>query len=590
METLIGAALPAIRWLHLVALLAALGAEAFRLLSHHRLATDAKGAALLGGVAVYARLCMAAAFVSGIAWFWLQGGAMLGRPLDGVEAVRTVAGTRFGEMLLLRAGLLVLALAFAQGRGPMRVAAPAWLAAAAALQGWLGHGAATDPVTASALGLHVVAAGLWLGYLPPLLLACRRVPRLAPALARCFTPLGLLCVAVLAVTSLLQAQVLIGTLAATLGTSYGRLALAKLALFTTLLGLAAANRFRFVPGAESGDAVRGLALSIALETGAGLAIVAVAAALASQPPAIHEQPVWPFALRPVPGLWDDAYLRYGLLRLLVPLAMALALFILAAFVRGLRWPVLIAGVVALGFVRIPPWRPYAVAAVPTSFQLSPTGYDARSIATGRALFGQSCARCHGRDARGRGPDAVARAVWPPDLSAPLIAGRPSGELFWSIRHGVGPMPAAPELDDAAIWSLVDFIRLRAGARIFAPGEMGWGGATRMPGFVARCGEGGVVMPGNGAPLRIWIGRDGSGAQVQLDGAAGRCPVEDPQPLAEALAELTGGALPPPALVLVDANGWLRRAFRTEADATPDVVASELARIRDRPLAETDRHH
>ncbi|WP_199086560.1 CopD family protein, partial [Bosea sp. ASV33] len=414
---------------------------------------------------------------------------------------------------------------------------------------------------------------------------------LAPAFARRFTPLGLACVIVLAATSVSQAQALIGSLPGLLGTAYGKLAIAKIALFGGLLLLACANRFRFAPRAETSGSARSLALSVALEAGLGLAIVAVAAALASRPPAIHEQPVWPFAVRPVPAFWDDAYLRDGLFRLLAPVATALALFVAALSLRKLRWPALLAGAIALAFVQIPPWRPYVVAAVPTSFQGSPTGYAARSIATGRELFQRDCARCHGADVRGRGPVAIAQSVWPPDLSAPLIAGRPGGELFWSIRHGVGPMPPAGQLDDAAIWSLVDFIRLRAGARIFSPSEMSWSGAARMPGFVARCVGGTIVVPGNGVPLTLRFGRDepGAGVEVQVDGAGQRCAVEDPAPLAAALAEITASASAP-ALVLVDANGWLRRAFKAEGDGAPDKVASELAEIRRRPLEGAGLHH
>ncbi|WP_187640354.1 hypothetical protein [Bosea sp. F3-2] len=113
----------------------------------------------------------------------------------------------------------------------------------------------------------------------------------------------------------------------------------------------------------------------------------------------------------------------------------------------------------------------------------------------------------------------------------------------------------------------------------------------MPGFVARCADGTIIAPGNGKLLQPWIGRDehGANAQAQADGADARCPVEDPQPLAAALAELTGSPSPP-AQVLVDANGWLRRAFRTEGDASPAVVASELTLIREHPLGGSALHH
>jgi len=590
-DALIGAALPAARWLHLAALLSGLGIEAFRLLSQGPLATTPGGQQLLHRLSSCSRLSLILALAGGAVWFWLQGSAMLGRPLDSLESVGVVAETRFGAVLLARAGLLALAGLLLRGSGVARTGTLLVMTVATLMQGLLGHGAATDFWTTAALGLHALAAGLWLGALAPRLAVCRFLPTQAPMLAHRFTPLGLACVTVLAATSILQVQVLVGTLPGLLGTAYGQLAIAKIALFGGLLLLAAANRFRFVPAAAMSGSTRALALSIAAETGLGLAIVAVAAALANEPPAIHEQPTWPFAFRPIPAPWDDAYLRDGLSRLLVPATLALALFALAAAIRKLRWPALLAGATALAFVQIPPWRPYVVAGVPTSFRLSPTGYAARSIATGRDLFQRDCASCHGADTRGRGPVAVAQSVWPPDLSAPLIAGRPGGELFWSIRHGSGAMPPTAQLDDAAIWSLIDFIRLRAGARTFSPPEMRWSGAARMPGFVARCTDGTLVTPGSGAPLRVRIGRDGhdAGAQVQVDGSTRQCPVEDPAPLAAALAEVTGNTSPP-AQVLVDANGWLRRAFGTADDATPDVVASEMSVIRQRPLDGAALHH
>lgn len=590
MNGFIEAALPAIRWLHLAALLSSLGTEAFRLLAWGRLGAAPGAASLLRRLTRFSRAGVALSLVSGVAWLWFQGGAMLGTPVASRDTALAILQTRFGETLLLRLALLAIALWLLQSERSGRSIALPLLATAAFLQGGLGHGAATEGWVTIALGLHIVAAGLWLGALLPLLVTCALLPAQAGAIARRFTPLGLACVLTLALTSLMQVQALLGTLAATLGTSYGRLALLKLVLFAVLLAVASANRFRFVPQAEAGGSPRGLRRSLALETGLGLAMVAAAAALASQPPGIHEPPAWPLPLRPVPGLWDDAYLRDGLVRLLGPVAVAVALFGLAFLLRKLRWPALAAGAAALLYVQVPPWRPYVVVAVPTSFQLSPTGYSARSIASGRALFQRDCANCHGSDARGRGPLAVAQGAWPPDLSAPLIAGRPGGELFWSIRHGTGSMPGATGLDDAEIWALIDFIRLRAGARIYAPSEMRFAGAARMPGFVARCRDDVILVPGNGRVLRLWIepGPQGTTAQVQADGAVARCPIEDPEPLAAALAELTGGKAPP-AQVLIDANGWLRRAFKTESSASPDIVATELTFIREQPYDGSGHH-
>jgi mono/diheme cytochrome c family protein len=41
----------------------------------------------------------------------------------------------------------------------------------------------------------------------------------------------------------------------------------------------------------------------------------------------------------------------------------------------------------------------------------------KSMASGKALFMNHCASCHGSDARGAGPAAIALKVQPPDLTA-----------------------------------------------------------------------------------------------------------------------------------------------------------------------------
>ncbi len=107
-----------------------------------------------------------------------------------------------------------------------------------------------------------------------------------------------LSMAILAGTALAQAWILVGGLPRLVGTDYGRVALVKLALLLILLALATANRFRYAPAMRrpgGADASRGLRRSIAVETAVGLLAVLAASLLADLPPALHQQPVWPFA-------------------------------------------------------------------------------------------------------------------------------------------------------------------------------------------------------------------------------------------------------------------------------------------------------
>ena len=202
--------------------------------------------------------------------------------------------TNFGHLLIARLALLALAaVIFGDGRQHGRVAIATGLAAiATVLQAGLGHGAAMGgpegSALAVALALHVVAAGLWLGGLVPLLIIVATTP-LGDAylVARRFSRLGAICVATLTATAGLQGYLLIGSPGALVGTDYGRVAFAKLALFVVLLGIAAHNCFRLTPGliGPSGERSRArLRRNIIGEALVGVCVIILAGVLLELPP------------------------------------------------------------------------------------------------------------------------------------------------------------------------------------------------------------------------------------------------------------------------------------------------------------------
>src|SRR6202011_6385255 len=133
---------------------------------------------------------------------------------------------------------------------------------AAALLGALalaGHGGAT-PGAAGAVHLmadmaHAIAAGIWVGGLLPLalLLAAARSTSDAPALdaardaTRRFSNLGLVSVATLLATGIVNTIFLAGSVPALLGTPYGQLLSLKILLFLAMVAIAAVNRLKLTP-------------------------------------------------------------------------------------------------------------------------------------------------------------------------------------------------------------------------------------------------------------------------------------------------------------------------------------------------------
>jgi copper resistance protein D len=101
---------------------------------------------------------------------------------------------------------------------------------------------------------HLLAAGAWLGGLVPLgfILLDYLIGRGGPIvemdriLLR-FSGMGYVAVATLILSGLVNSWFLVGSVSSLLTTQYGQMLLGKLALFSAMLALAAANRFWLVP-------------------------------------------------------------------------------------------------------------------------------------------------------------------------------------------------------------------------------------------------------------------------------------------------------------------------------------------------------
>ena len=259
---------------------------------------------------VWASLVLAG--IGDLGWLAIQTGEMTGEALPGALSSLPVVikATHFGRVPALRLGLLLLTglceLAVHRRRGTVTpvVLGLAASGAAVAAQAWAGHAVAVaGPAGVTLLvsqAVHMLAAGAWVGGLLPLvrLLAATDLGAAASPAARRFSSLGIACVAALAVTAAVNAWFLVGSFPALLGTPYGRDSLIKLGLFLAMLGLAALNRFQFTPRLATGaGAIGRLRRSASAEALLGLAVLIVAAQLASAPPGAHAQPWWPLPRR-----------------------------------------------------------------------------------------------------------------------------------------------------------------------------------------------------------------------------------------------------------------------------------------------------
>lgn len=250
-------------------------------------------------------LVLAAADITNEAWTEVIG--------DGA-AWAVLTQTQFGlvsQTRLLFAGVLVVLLVLP---GRTRDHVPSWLrvpiaAMAALLLGslaWTGHaGGATGVGGRLHLlsdVLHVLAAGAWIGGLVPLALLVAQVSQrpdgacvlVCDKVLRRFSNLGIVSVATILVSGIINTWFLTNYMRGLIGTDYGQLVQIKIGLFLAMVCLAADNRLRLLPrlslerDRSLQETLGRLRRNIALEIALGFAVVYVVGVLGVTPPAGHQ--------------------------------------------------------------------------------------------------------------------------------------------------------------------------------------------------------------------------------------------------------------------------------------------------------------
>ena len=264
------------------------------------------------------------AVVSGAAWLVLAADSIAGEPWravigDGV-AWAVLRETQFGlvaQLRLLAAAVLAILLLKSGARQPdgwLRSLAVATAGLFLGSLAWTGHAGAGLGI-GGALHLandviHLLAAGAWVGGLAALVLflaqpAKSADPRwltVASEVVHRFSGAGVLGVAALAASGVINAWFLTDRLRTLSGTDYGRLVQLKIALFLAMFCLATINRARLLPRlSPAGDAaslerahraLRKLRRNAVIELALGLGAICVVGVLGVTPPAGHIHSAW----------------------------------------------------------------------------------------------------------------------------------------------------------------------------------------------------------------------------------------------------------------------------------------------------------
>lgn len=246
----------------------------------------------------------ATAVVATLAGLAIQGPYASGRDLDAAldgDVVRSMLSTRFGQAGVLRVGFLVgigAALALASRRAARRPAGARVFTFAGGVLGvaaWAtvsvsGHAGTGDLPAVAVVNdvIHLSAASFWLGGLAVVWTCVLRATSLRrEELVLAFSQVAFWCVAVIAATGLFASWRQVGSVNALLTTTYGRILVVKVGLFTALIVVAGLSRSwirrRWAASDQGGD-VSGFRRLVGAETSVAMVILVVTALLVASVP------------------------------------------------------------------------------------------------------------------------------------------------------------------------------------------------------------------------------------------------------------------------------------------------------------------
>jgi copper resistance protein D len=253
---------------------------------------------------------------SAIAWLALEALTMSGLPAGEALSMQTLTvvatQTQFGRVwlarLLITAALVavIASLRSDEKRTGLQALGGALAMLLVASVAGMGHAAAGQGgerlLHVGADAAHLLAGGLWLGALVPLISVLERARRardkgellFAASATQRFSGLGVAAMSILLASGIANGCYMLSSLAALANSEYGHMVLAKIVLFVIIIGIAAINRQRLTPlllaardGSEAAVALRSLGRNAIVECLLGFGIIAIVGKLGITIPGPH---------------------------------------------------------------------------------------------------------------------------------------------------------------------------------------------------------------------------------------------------------------------------------------------------------------
>ena len=299
------------RWIHFASAFVLFGSSFFwfYMPREHSLAHPGQLAKALAATTIMLRIAAPVAAISGVAWLALVLINMTSdfhSVVDPEDLRLFFYETPVGTVSIIRLALLAIAVvvAFLPWHGRVWYSSLLHIGALLLIsQAWLGHAAqggagVYGAIMITVYAIHMLAAGAWVGGLPPLLFGLVEQRHFAPNEARIctvdilsrFSAMAMIAVTLIVASGIANAGFRVaGSFGKLFYTDYGDALLTKISVVAAMLALAYFNRFVFMPKLRSAalkgmEQITWLGRSVTLELALGVLVLGVAAVLGITPP------------------------------------------------------------------------------------------------------------------------------------------------------------------------------------------------------------------------------------------------------------------------------------------------------------------
>jgi copper resistance protein D len=299
------------RWIHFASAFVLFGSSFFwfYMPREHSLAHPGQLAKALAATTIMLRIAAPVAAISGVAWLALVLINMTSdfhSVVDPEDLRLFFYETPVGTVSIIRLALLAIAVvvAFLPWHGRVWYSSLLHIGALLLIsQAWLGHAAqggagVYGAIMITVYAIHMLAAGAWVGGLPPLLFGLVEQRHFAPNEARIctvdilsrFSAMAMIAVTLIVASGIANAGFRVaGSFGKLFYTDYGDALLTKISVVAAMLALAYFNRFVFMPKLRSAalkgmEQITWLGRSVTLELALGVLVLGAAAVLGITPP------------------------------------------------------------------------------------------------------------------------------------------------------------------------------------------------------------------------------------------------------------------------------------------------------------------